>query len=390
MRRIKSVFLAELTGRLRDKSFWLEALLLPLIVSVILGLALSGMGSGKVPPIRVVIVSQDPEAIPVQVLTAAFGAVGSIHADVSSNVSEARQLLEQYRADALVLIPEFNPVDDSAAISLTVSVEGSRTAQFHADLVAQVSDAALRSMAADLTARRVVANTLIDRGMDPSPAWMTEMPAATWARLREVPLERFDLLGAQFAGLVVFFSLLSAFRMMSLIYGEARRGLMGRLHGSPVHPLNVAAGNILAVAVVSIVQTTAVLLLADLGFGVDWGPVLPLLLAAVVSALSSAAVALALAVLPGSAAVRGLVGLLMVLGGSVLGGSFIPVDTAGPIVTALAKGTLHFWVSGLLTGLSRGLTLADLQGALLGVLFYGGAALLAATVFLGRRRSIRA
>jgi len=53
-------------------------------------------------------------------------------------------------------------------------------------------------------------------------------------------------------------------------------------------------------------------------------------------------VALALAALPITGTAKGLVGMLVVLGGSVLGGALVPLDGASPWLTGLARVTLHY------------------------------------------------
>lgn len=381
---------AELTSRLRDKSFWLEALLLPLIITGIMGFAMGEVGRGKIPTVRVGIVASTNEVLPAQILETAFKATGSLEVALLTDAAEARERLASAGLDALVFVPDFDPGEITADTELRATVESGKSTQFQASLVAQITEATLRAVSAELGARMVVAELMADKGLDPTPAWKVPTPVPVSARLEELPLQRFDLLGSQFAGLAIFFSVLSAFRMMGNIFGDHRHGLSLRLAGLPARPGYVALGHITTVATVAAVQTFTVLALGAMAFGVKWGPLLPLVLATLSAALSSAALALALVVLPGSSTVRGLVGTLVVLGGSVLGGSLVPLDGAGPTLKLFARGTLHYWVTGLFTGLARGLTLFEVAGMFVGVVAYGGFAMALGAIFLGRRRAARA
>jgi len=251
-------------------------------------------------------------------------------------------------------------------------------------------DGQISDLMAEIGARRSVADLMAENQADPSATWTTPAPTPVSAKLEQVSLKQFDALGAQFAGLAIFFSLLSAFRLMVNIFGDHRHGLNLRLAGIPAHPAYVAAGFIGTVALVAAVQTLTVLVVGRLAFGVHWGAPVPLILAALLASVASAAVALALAVLPLSSSARGLIGTLFVLGGSVLGGSLVPFDGASPTLQLFARATLHYWVTGLFTGLSRGLTVTEVARLFVGVAAYGSGALILAATFLARRRPGRA
>lgn len=390
MNLVWRIMQAELVSRIRDKSFWLEALLLPIVVTVIMGVALGNLGRGKTPVIHVGIVAGSSDWLPVEVLESAFKSTGTLKTEFYAKADAARSALSSSKVDALVFVTDFDPTSASGNSALNATVESGRTTQFQAGMVAQITEATLRALAAELGARRAVAGLLSDIGTDPTPAWVTPTPVPVSARLEEVPLKRFDLLASQFAGMAIFFSLLSAFRIMTNIFGDHRQGLNLRLAGVPTKPAFVAMGFVLSVATVAITQTITVLVLGSAAFGVKWGPIVPMVLATVCASLASAALALALAVLPGSSTTRGLIGTLVVLGGSVLGGALVPIDGSSSTLQWLAHSTLHFWVTGLFTGLSRGLTISQVWDKFLGVMAYGMVALVLATFFMARRQTARA
>lgn len=379
---------AELISRMRDKSFWLEAVLLPVVVTLIMGLALGRVGHGKTPLVHVGVVASSADLLTVQVLQEAYKATGTLEMEVLTSLAEARTRLKEHLLDALVLVPDTDPI--TAKSPVKVSVEAGWTTQFQATMVAQVTEATLRTMMVEIEARRLVADLLEQKQADPTSAWTTPAPTPVSAKLDQVKLQQFDALGSQFAGLAIFFSLLTAFRLMVNIFGQHRRGLNLRLTGIPVLPAVAAVGFILTVAIVASVQTLTVLVVGRLAFGVMWGAPALLVLAILLAAMASAAVALTLAVLPLSASARGLVGTLVVLGGSVLGGSLVPIDGAGPTLQLFAKATLHYWVTGLLTGLSRGVSATEVAQLFIGVTVYGSVALALSAAFLARRRPGRA
>lgn|GEM_PF-5232328 len=379
---------AELISRMRDKSFWLEAILLPVVVTVIMGLALGRVGHGKTPVVHVGVVASSGNLLTVQVLQEAYKATGTLESALFTGTDEARLRLKDRRLDAIVLVSDSDPV--SARRPVKVTVEAGRTTLFQASMVAQVTEATLRTLVVEIEARRSVADLLLQNHADPTPAWNTPVPTPVSARLEHVSLQQFDALGVQFGGLAIFFSLLSAFRLMVNIFGEHRRGLNLRLAGVPARPATVALGFVTTVASVASVQTLTVLIVGRIAFGVKWGAPGALVLAILLASIASAAVALTLAVLPLGSSTRGLVGTLFVLGGSVLGGSLVPLDGASPSLQLFAKATLHYWVTGLFNGLSRGLTASELARLFIGVTAYGAGALVLAAAFLARRRPGRA
>jgi len=378
---------AELTSRIRDKSFWLETILLPVVVTLIMGLALGQTGRGKTPELRVGLVAVDPENLLAEVLEIAYGAIGSIVTQRYLNYAEAKQHLDAFSLDAVVVV---SLVDPQTSSELHASVEAGKRTLFQAGMVAQITEATLRALSADLTARRVVADLMVQRGQDPTDVWMAVPSVPVSARLDQVSLARFDLLGSQFAGMAIFFSVLSGFRVMMSIFGPHRNGLNMRLTGAPIPGWAKTSGNVGSVATISFLQTLVVLLIGALIFQIEWGPSLPLLTAAALSAIAAAALALSLVTLPIGGTARGLVGMLVVLGGSVLGGALVPLDGANPWLTGLAPITLHYWVTGLFTGLSRGLTTEEVANMYMGVILYGAVALSLSAIFLARGRTRRA
>lgn len=387
MRRVWRQIHAELTSRMRDKSFWFETILLPVVVTAIMGMALSGTGRGRTPQVQVGLVAVEAENILAEVLAVAYDATGAIVVTRFSDYEPAKELLDQYQLDALVVV---GPVNPTSVSQIEARVEAGKRTLFQAGLVAQISEAAMKALSADLTARKAVADLMIKQGQNPADLWTATPPVPVSANLEQVSLAQFDMLGSQFAGLAIFFSVLSGFRVMMSIFGPHRHGLNLRLTGAPLSGWSVALGNVGSVATISSLQTFVVLLMGALAFQVKWGPLFPLLAAVILSAMAAASLALALAILPVSSTARGLIGMLMVLGGSVLGGALVPLDGASVWLIWLARGTLHYWVTGLFNGLSRGLSGTEVAGMYAGVILYGSTAMGLATLFLARRRAIRA
>lgn len=380
----------ELALRMRDKSFWLEVLLLPVVVTTVMGLALGGVGRGKLPTVRVALVATKEDNVAAQVLNAALSAAGSYETTHYSNLKDGRNALRSRKVDALIQVPDIEPSDIDKGTSLKATIERNPETEFSALLVAQIAEATFKALSAELRARQAAANLLAENGLDPTPAWLKPTPVPVAAQLQTVPMERFDVLAAQFAGLAIFFSLLSAFRLMGSIFGAHRSGLNLRMAALPVPGWVMATGYIAVVAIIAAAQTAVVLALTRMAFGVKWGPLLPLLLATLLSALASAGVALLLVSLPGSPAARGLIGMLVVLGGSLIGGALVPLDAASSVLRTLGALTLHYWVTGLFKGLARGVSLSELTVYYAVITIYGLIALALASGFLRRRRPTRA
>lgn len=388
MKPIWHLMLAELRVRLRDRSFWLEAVLLPVAVSAIMGFSLGRIGRGTVPPVHVALVTGAEGNVAADVLRAAFQAAGPFTVTTFADAVPAQAALRSGRADVLVQVAAVDPGASGATLQATVAagVDG----QFRAGLAARVAEAALKTLAAEMGARQAVAAGLEAAGADPAAAWARPAPVPVSPHLVRESLAHVDALSVHFSGLASFFSLLTAFRLMGNLFGPHRRGVSLRLQAVPTWPGSLAAGYMAAVTAVAALQTLLVFAAGRLAFGTSSGSI-PLLLAAVVlSSLASAAVALALAVLPLGPAARGLAGLLAVLGGGVVGGALVPLEGAGAWLQHLGQITLQFWVTSLFSGLARGVPVPELAGPFAAVGLYGGLALVMAALFLARRRLVHA
>lgn len=384
MKPLLGLLRTELTVRVRDRSFWLETLLLPLVITGLMGFALKGVSSGQLPPLRVGIVSatdSDPEVVALQT---AYQAIGSIDAKIFKDAREAEAALAGGEIDSLVR-PEPVVISDPLRIpSVKAEVQASIRTQFASTLVADMTESALRLFHAEMETRARLAQGLVQAGLDPMKAWQVNEPFVGPPTIQTRSNGPSTVLAAQFAGLSIFFCLLSTFRLMSNSFGPHRFGLLRRLKLIPGGLGLVGLSFWLSVSLVACTQTLVVLGSAWLFFNVTWHSPTLFLLSTALSAAASAAVALCLAVLPVSPTARGVIGLLVVLVGGLLGGAFIPVQADSGWILVAARSTLHYWVTNLFSTLSAGSSIEQTSAPLLVVTLYGAAALCLG-LFLARK-----
>jgi ABC-2 type transport system permease protein len=390
LRALLGLLRTELTVRVRDRSFWLETLLLPLVITGLMGFALQGVSSGKLPPLRVGIVTENGSDPGVVALKTAYQAIGSIDATIYKESQAAEEDLVAGDIDSLVR-PDPVLISDPLRIPpVRAEVQSSIRTQFASTLVADMTESALRLFHAEMETRARLAQGLAQAGRDPMKAWQLNEPFVGPPTIQARHDGPSTALATQFAGLSIFFCLLSTFRLMSNSFGLHRLGLLRRLRLIPGGLGLVSLSFWLSVSLVALTQTMVVLGSAWLFFNVTWHSTPLFLLGASLSAMSSTAVALCLAVLPISPTARGVIGLLVVLVGGLLGGAFIPVQADSGWILTAAQSTLHYWVTTLFSTLAAGSSLEQASTPLLIVTLYGTAALCLGLFLAGKEAKTHA
>lgn len=164
---------------------------------------------------------------------------------------------------------------------------------------------------------------------------------------------------------VVLFTFITSLTSATIMVHSRARGIIGRALASPTGAPAIAVGLTASWFLLALAQSTLILLVGALAFGVDWGdPLAAALLVALFAAAGAGAGLLAGAVFGneerlGAAAAP--IGLVL----GALGGCMVPAEFFPDSIRTVAKAVPHFWaLEGWQTVLFDGGSVADIAGPL--------------------------
>ncbi len=246
-------------------------------------------------------------------------------------------------AAAIVVPPGFtHAATGTGATDLTVLTST------NSQLGGQVSHAIADSFVAQLNADRVSVATALAAGAPPQQiARLTE--DASSLRLPEQIASRpigarpLKAISYYAPAMAIFFVLFAIGFTARSFYTEQESGMLDRIGAAPLRPGTVLIGKSLSVLVYGVASLATVIVVTSLLFGADWGN---LFAAGLISfAMVTAVVALTAFVIAVSRTERQAEGLasIIVFGLALLGGNFVTISSAPPLMRRLALLTPNGW-----------------------------------------------
>jgi ABC-2 type transport system permease protein len=180
-----------------------------------------------------------------------------------------------------------------------------------------------------------------------------------------------EIVGQIMGGMMIFFAFFTGAGTLQTILIEEENGTLPRLFTTPTPISVILGGKVVGTLITLLVQVTALMFFGRLVFGIQWGSLLPVILAAVGIVLISAATGLFLASIVKSTRQSGVIyGGVLTLTGMI---GMMSIFTGGQVSPTLEVITLlvpQGWaVRGLQAAMQGGVT-ADLLPALAGLLVW--------------------
>jgi ABC-2 type transport system permease protein len=372
----------DLRQRLRDRSALVLGVLAPIMVAALISFAFGGTS------FHATVALVDADRGP---LAAAFTAYLEtpelrevIDVTRADTEADARRQLDSGDADtALVIPPGFSSAaQSSAAPSVTV------LSSVDFPLAAEVAGSIVESFVAQLNADRLSVATAVSAGAPEDIATLAA-EAATLRLPEQVDLRAagsksvspINYFAPAMAIMFMFFAISFGARSYAL---ERQGGTLDRVAAAPLRPGVVLAGKSLATFVYGATSLGTVALVTSLVFGADWGP--PLAVAALVVAMALTLMCLTMLVIALARTDRQADGLASILafGLALLGGNFVYLGSAPPVLHTLALFTPNGWALRAFTDLSGGAGWTAILQPILAILAFC-AAVTAIVAFLTRR-----
>ncbi|MCK2217476.1 ABC transporter permease [Actinomadura sp. ATCC 31491] len=346
MRAILLLMAKDLRERVRDRSLFLLALVVPFGLAAVFSLVFKDVDTQAAPTFA--LADQDHGQIATAFAEQALRPLerrGVIRLRAAAGEREARAAVERRDADAAYVIPPGFSAAVTSGRPATIQVIGNAEAQIGSFVARSIADAFASEVRYVQVALAVKGSgTMEQAAAVPEPVTVEDLAAE---RRQLSVSEGFA------AGMAVFFLFFTVQFGFSSILDERREGTLARLLAAPVPRAAIAVAKLLNGFVVGVAATAVLLVAAAPLLGARWGHPLGVGLLVVAGTLAATGVMAMVATVATTAErAANLQSIVAVLFG-VLGGVFVPIQQLGGVFGALSLVTPHRW---FLQGL------ADLHG----------------------------
>lgn len=356
--------LSDLRQRLRDKSFFIFALLVPIALMFVFNLVFGNAANNDLEPATVAISLPANDEL-ASVVTTVLGQIDNPDITVTETAeADARAQAESGEVDVAIIVPDGfseammvgSGADIVALESDTAGLEGVIVLSIVQSLVTQFNDGAVATSAG--TALGIPPDQLAQVAQDAATAGpaMTLTPG-------ELSAEQLSPAASTVAGQAGLFLLFTVgFGVLGLII-EKEQGTYARLRSMPMNPQLIVTAKALVSFVLGIVATAVLLTVGALFFDVNFGSalVVGVLIAAVVAASTS--LMFIVAKVSRTVEQAGVAQSILAISLGMAGGAFFPITGTGVLGRILDVNPIAAFTRGL--GISsNGGGLADIAGPL--------------------------
>lgn len=345
MRVVWAIATKDLRQRLRDRSAIVLGFVAPLLIATLISFAFQSTDHFSA-EIGVVDADHGPVAAAYVHLLEGPDLRSIVRVHHVGSEAEARQQVDDGSLSAaVVLSPGLSKAvtgdgsDSSSAVLLT-SVEN--------EISAQVLRSITTAFTSQVNGTHLAVASAIGAG---APAAQAEQLAA--AAGKDTPLEQVEQqsiggrpltpISYYAPGMAIFFLFFAIGFGSRSYFSEVAAGTMERMSAAPVHPRQILAGKALSILVYGASSMTVMVLVTSLAFGARWGD--PLAAAVLSGAVVISVVALSALVTAVARTERQADGLssVLVFGLALLGGNFVFVSSAPPLMRRMALLTPNGW-----------------------------------------------
>ena len=381
------IALKDLRQRLRDRSALVLGFVAPLAVAWLVSAAFGSVSSFHM-DVAVVDRDRGEVAAAFQTFLRSPELSELLTVTVVATEAEARAQVEDGTLNAAYVLPEGLTAAVTSGGGLPVTVLGS----VDASVAARVARSLASSFTAQIEAVRLSVATAVDAGAPHAQA--AELAAA--AAVLQPPetlkpqsssLRPLDTISYYAPAMGIFFMLFAIGFGSRGFFLEKSGGTMERLVAAPIRPGSVVLGKSLATFVYGVTSLGTVALVTTVAFDAYWGP--PLAVLALIVALGLTLVGLTALVIAVARTERQAEGLSSILtfGLVLLGGNFIFISAAPPLLRTLSLLTPNGWALRAFTDLAGG---ADWTAVVTPVLILLGFALVTSALAIVMRRRVLA
>lgn len=342
----KTVLIAanELRRRLRDRSVIVTALVAPLVLGLIMGVAVGGSQDLEIP---VAVADLDGSDLSKAFVSDVLGAPelkGTLVVEQVGDEAEARARVDDERASTAIVVPAGFAASLQSSDPLSLTVLSRRNQALAANLaqsIAQGFVGGLNATRLELATARAANVPLGEQsGLEARAGRDAAVLALGQVSAGGAPDNLVGFFGPSMGILFLFLSLGTAAR--SLI-AERRLGTLARLKAAPVSVSTIIGGKALAVFVTGLASLMILWAVTTLAFGASWGdPLAVVALCLAIVACFAGLSALITAVARTEAQADGLTSVLAFTF-ALVGGNFFPPSELPDVFLTLSRLTPNGW-----------------------------------------------
>lgn len=376
----------DLRQRLRDRSAIAFAFVAPFLLSLIISFAFGGADLGFRATYAVAdLDGGDPSAGFVEGIKKGLG--NAVTIKEVATASEAENMVKKEQAGAALIIPKgfARLLAEGSAVSVRV-IKGAG-----APISSSVAQGIAETFANEINAGRLAVATALDSQPSPSPERIEELVAKASSERIPAEIETGRLgpresTSASYFGpamAIFFLSFTVQFGTLGLLE-ERQNHTLSRMLAGPTRPGSIILGKSLGAFILGMISLGVMATATSILLNANWGP--PLGVAALGAATIFAFMgisAVGSTVAKSQESASALVGILMAVF-AILGGNFIPINQAPPLMQKLSLGTPNGWAMRGFVDLTTGGGIASLQTPVLSLVAIG-VVTSAIAMFRGRR-----
>lgn len=172
---------------------------------------------------------------------------------------------------------------------------------------------------------------------------------------------------------VMFTMMVVVFSGAGTILRERQNGTLGRLLVTPVSKVSIILGKTLGVFLVGFAQISILILIGQFILGVNWGnDIIATLVLSMAFVFASTGIAMTLAAITKNPSQLGVIGNIIVIVMSMLGGGFWPTEVLSDNMQLVAKMVPTGWaINGYTNIILRGMNLGDIWLNIVVLLLFG-------------------
>jgi len=324
----------DLRRRLRDRSVLIQVVLAPVLLALIIGGAFSGDAGNLRADIW--LADADRSALSTQIVAghvnqAEPGGEGiAFVAKPGMEAAAAAAAVEADEADAVVLIPAGFGAAVVAGEPVTLQVFGDAGDDIVAGVARSVADGIANGVQTQRVAITTTLTAAAQLGEEVAADAVASVAAATPPAItvRDSRLENtFSMMSFFAPGMAMIFLFFVMGAAARSLVTERREGTLPRMLAGPTSPTAVLLGKALAVLTLGFTSLLVVWGITALGFGVDWGDPLGVLLVITGAVVAIAGISLVITGLARTEAQSESLTIVFALVLAVLGGSFVYTAT---------------------------------------------------------------
>lgn len=354
----------DLNLRLKDRKGFLMMILMPLILTAILGAALSGVmgGDEKLPITTVGVVLQDKDELAktfVEEVLKSKDMNEFIKVRSVSSEEKAKQLLKEEKMDAAIVIPvKWNEhLKDGRLKELTLLTDPGKSLQ--ASIVESITTSFIDKVVTLAVSSKVVMEQLaastpamtgkLDMGQAATEiAGKLQVQKKTWeSTVSETPIGKRPVSSSQYyaAAMAAMFLLYNITIGAKSLLNERETETLARLMSTPTSRMQIVFGKFLGTFYFAVVQFTVFTITTHFAFHIDWGKnIVQTATVGLVYSFAVAGLSMLIAVLIKQEKTADLISGIGIQISAVLGGSMLPLSVFPNIMQKMANITPNKWV----------------------------------------------